>query len=68
MNDMVVKAGVVIPVVFRPQVSAIARKLRTTLSGWDSNFWNLNAWYRDWPAAGPMTLLRRKRPFAARSR
>jgi hypothetical protein len=41
MNDMVVKAGVVIPVVFRPQVSAISRKLRTTLSGWDSNFGNL---------------------------
>jgi hypothetical protein len=65
---MVVKAGVVIPFVFRPQVSAISRKLRTTLSGWDSNFWNLKDWYRDWPAAGPMTFLRRKRPLAARSR
>jgi hypothetical protein len=60
MNDMAVKAGVVISVVFRPQVSAISRKLRATLSGRDSNFGNLKDWYRDWPAAGPMTLLRRK--------
>jgi peptide/nickel transport system substrate-binding protein len=46
MNDMVVEAGVVIPVVCRPQVSAISRKLRATLSGWDSTFWNLKNWYR----------------------
>jgi ABC-type transport system substrate-binding protein len=47
MNDMVVEAGVVIPVVYRPQVSAISRKLRATLSGWDSTFWNLKDWYRE---------------------
>jgi hypothetical protein len=41
MNDMVVEAGAVIPVVCRAQVSAISRKLRATLSGWDSNLWNL---------------------------
>ena len=41
MNDMV-EAGVVIPVVCRPQVSAISKKLRATLSGWDSTFWNLS--------------------------
>jgi ABC-type transport system substrate-binding protein len=46
MNDMVVEAGVVIPVVCRPQVSAISKKLRATLSGWDGTFWNLKDWYR----------------------
>jgi len=47
MNDMVVEAGVVIPVVCRPQVSAMSKKLRATLSGWDSTFWNLKDWYRE---------------------
>ena len=47
MNDMVVEAGVVIPVVCRPQVSAISKKLRATLSGWDITFWNLKDWYRE---------------------
>jgi peptide/nickel transport system substrate-binding protein len=47
MNDMVVDDGVVIPIVCRPQVSAMSRKLRATLSGWDSNFWNLKDWYRE---------------------
>jgi peptide/nickel transport system substrate-binding protein len=47
MNDMVVENGVVIPVVCRPQVSAISEKLRATLSGWDSTFWNLKDWYRE---------------------
>ena len=47
MNDMVVEEGVVIPVVSRPQVSAISMKLRATLSGWDNTFWNLKDWYRE---------------------
>ena len=47
MNDMVVKDGVVIPVVYRPQVTALSHKLRTTLSGWDNSFWNLKDWYRE---------------------
>ena len=38
INDMVVGDGVVIPVVCRPQVSAISKRLRATLSGWDSIF------------------------------
>src|SRR5437870_2202402 len=41
MNDMVVEDGVVIPIVSRPQVSAVAKNLRATLSGWDNSFWNL---------------------------
>ena len=49
MNDMVVEDGVVIPLVCRPQVSAISnyKKLRATLSGWDNTFWNLQDWYRE---------------------
>ena len=47
MNDMVVEDGVVIPVVCRPQVSVISKKLRATLSGWDATFWNLKDWYRE---------------------
>jgi peptide/nickel transport system substrate-binding protein len=47
MNDMVVEDRVVIPVVSRPQVSAISDKLRATLSGWDNTFWNLKDWYRE---------------------
>ena len=47
MNDMVVEDGVVIPVVCRPQVSAISKMLRATLSGWDNTFWNLKDWYRE---------------------
>jgi peptide/nickel transport system substrate-binding protein len=47
MNDMVVEDGVVIPVVYRPQVPAISKKLGATLSGWDNTFWNLKDWYRE---------------------
>jgi hypothetical protein len=47
MNYMVVEDGVVIPVVCRPQVSAISKMLRATLSGWDNTFWNLKDWYRE---------------------
>jgi peptide/nickel transport system substrate-binding protein len=47
MNDMVVEDGVVIPVVNRLQVSAVSRKLRAPLSGWDNTFWNLKDWYRE---------------------
>jgi peptide/nickel transport system substrate-binding protein len=47
MNDMVVKYPAVIPVVYRPWVSAVSHKLRATLSGWDNAFWNLKDWYRE---------------------
>ena len=47
MNDMVVEDGAVIPVVNRLQVSAVSRKLRAPLSGWDNTFWNLKDWYRE---------------------
>jgi peptide/nickel transport system substrate-binding protein len=47
MNDMVVGDPVVIPVVYRPSVSAMSRQLRATLSGWDNVLWDLKNWYRE---------------------
>jgi peptide/nickel transport system substrate-binding protein len=47
MNDMVIKDVVVIPVVTRPSVSAVSGKLHAPLSGWDSNFYAVQDWYRD---------------------
>ena len=47
MNDLAVEDGVVIPVVCRPRVVAISKKLRATLSGWDNTFWSLKDWYRE---------------------
>ena len=47
MNDMVVEDGVVIPVVNRRSVAAMSNKLKATLSGWDSDFWNLKDWHRE---------------------
>src|SRR5271167_4626194 len=47
MNDMVVRDPVVIPVVYRPSVSAMSRQLRATLSGWDNVLWDLKNWYRE---------------------
>jgi peptide/nickel transport system substrate-binding protein len=47
MNDLAIQNVVVIPVVWRPRVRAIASKLRLEQSGWDSDFWNLQNWYRE---------------------
>jgi peptide/nickel transport system substrate-binding protein len=47
MNDLVIKNIVVIPVVYRPSVAAVANKLRVRLSGWDSYIWDLPNWYAD---------------------
>ena len=47
MNNMAIKNVVVIPVVTRPSVSAVGSKLHAPLSGWDSNFYALQDWYRD---------------------
>jgi peptide/nickel transport system substrate-binding protein len=46
-HDLVIKNIVVIPVVTRPGVSAVANKLKVPLSGWDSNFYTLADWYRE---------------------
>jgi len=47
MNDLACGEQVVIPVVYRPRVAAIASKLKASLSGWDNDFWNLKDWYRE---------------------
>jgi peptide/nickel transport system substrate-binding protein len=47
MNDLVVGDPGVIPVVYRPGVHALSRKLKAATSGWDNVFWNLKDWYRD---------------------
>jgi peptide/nickel transport system substrate-binding protein len=47
MNDLVIQNVVVIPVVFRPRVAAVSSRLRVEQSGWDSDFWNLQNWYRE---------------------
>ena len=48
MNDLVIQNVVVIPVVWRPRVAAISHKLKDAVqSGWDSDFWQLQYWYRE---------------------
>jgi peptide/nickel transport system substrate-binding protein len=47
MNELVVGDQAVIPVVYRPRVSAISSKLQAPLSGWDNDLWDLANWYRD---------------------
>jgi peptide/nickel transport system substrate-binding protein len=47
MNDLLVKNVVVIPVVARPGVLAVAKNLYAPLSGWDNNTFALQDWYRD---------------------
>jgi peptide/nickel transport system substrate-binding protein len=47
MNDLVVKNLVVIPVVARPNVSAVANNMHVPLSGWDNGTYALADWYRD---------------------
>lgn len=47
MNDLLIKDAVVIPVVARPTVAAVANNLHASLSGWDNNTWDLKDWYRD---------------------
>jgi peptide/nickel transport system substrate-binding protein len=46
-NDLVVNNQVVIPVVSRPDVSAVKTRLVAELSGWDSNTWDLASWYME---------------------
>jgi peptide/nickel transport system substrate-binding protein len=47
MNDLVVQHSVVIPVVQRPRVAAVSNRLKVEQSGWDSDFWALQNWYRE---------------------
>jgi peptide/nickel transport system substrate-binding protein len=47
LNDLVIENQVVIPVAYRPRVSAAVHKLQAPLSGWDNDLWNLRDWYKD---------------------
>jgi peptide/nickel transport system substrate-binding protein len=47
MNDLVCGDPAVIPVVYRPRVTAISSKLKAPLSGWDNDLWNLKDWYKE---------------------
>ena len=47
MNDLVVRNVVVIPVIARPQVLAVAKDLHVVLSGWDASTFAIQDWYRD---------------------
>jgi peptide/nickel transport system substrate-binding protein len=46
-NDIAVSNHIVIPIVGRPQVTAVKDKLVAELSGWDNNTWQLANWYRE---------------------
>jgi peptide/nickel transport system substrate-binding protein len=47
MNDLVIQNVVVIPVLWRNGVSAVAGRLQgMELSGWDSQLWRLSHWHR----------------------
>jgi peptide/nickel transport system substrate-binding protein len=47
MNDMAVQNGVVLGIVQRPGVAAVATKLNASISGWDNNTWDLSDWYKE---------------------
>ena len=46
MNDLTIENQVVIPVAYRPRVSALVHKLQAPLSGWDNDLWNLRDWFK----------------------
>jgi peptide/nickel transport system substrate-binding protein len=47
MNDMVIASEAEVPVVYRMRVSGMSRRLKTSLSGWDNDLWDLRNWYRE---------------------
>jgi len=47
MNDLVINDHAIVPVVTRPRVRASNLKLKVPESGWDSDFWALQDWYRE---------------------
>jgi peptide/nickel transport system substrate-binding protein len=47
MNDLVMREGVVIPLVWRNEATAVSSRLRgVNVSPWDGNLWNLALWQR----------------------
>jgi peptide/nickel transport system substrate-binding protein len=47
INDLACLDHAVIPVSYRPRVSAISSRLTCRPSGWDSDLWSLEDWYKD---------------------
>jgi peptide/nickel transport system substrate-binding protein len=47
LNEMAVGDHYILPVVYRPRVTALNEKLTAHLSGWDNDLWQLASWYRD---------------------
>ena len=47
INDLACLDHAVIPVSYRPRVSAINSRLTCRVSGWDSDLWSLEDWYKD---------------------
>jgi peptide/nickel transport system substrate-binding protein len=47
MNDLVVESRYVIPIVNRPTVAALARRLRAPLSGFSTDLYLLQDWYME---------------------
>jgi peptide/nickel transport system substrate-binding protein len=46
-NDMVIQNQVVIPIIARRNVQALATKLHANMSGWDNNTWDIQDWYKE---------------------
>jgi peptide/nickel transport system substrate-binding protein len=44
---MVVGDNHILPVVYRPRVTALKSSLTAHLSGWDNDLWQLASWYRE---------------------
>ena len=47
LNDMVVNDQVVIPIIARHAVQAMASKLVASMSGWDNNTWDIQNWFKE---------------------
>jgi len=48
MNDLVIRSGILVPIVLRAKASAISNRLKgIEHNAFDLDFWNLPFWYRD---------------------
>jgi peptide/nickel transport system substrate-binding protein len=48
LNDLVIQANAVIPIVWRNEATAVSRTLRgVDITPWGSNLWNLATWHRN---------------------
>jgi peptide/nickel transport system substrate-binding protein len=47
INDIVCNANVILPIIARTRVAACSNSLVVNYSGWDSDLWQVGAWYRE---------------------